>query len=211
MLLSGHPLQINPCGLIDTISPRLVRAAWSLKGYVWRHAGCLSIYGPLALFGQKEPGVSTTDPDARAIKMRMAASGPPTTARSERWLKARSWLTPAATLLGAGAARSGTRAILMPAEQGRAGVAEWRWRMRSPRGKGVSTTGMGECIHFRQWGLRQFIVRGVHKVGNRLESSWEGPIMEHCWLAPPRLFVPLTASGPCTVNLVLPSRRFYSG
>ena len=61
--------------------------------------------------------------------------------------------------------------------------------MRSPRGKGVSTTGMGECIHFRQWGLRQFIIRGVHKVGNRPESSWEGPIMEHRWLAPPRLFV----------------------
>lgn len=47
------------------------------------------------------------------------------------------------------------------------GVAAWRRRMRSPHGKGVyKRRGMGECINarFRQWGLRQFTVRGVHKV-----------------------------------------------
>lgn len=47
------------------------------------------------------------------------------------------------------------------------GVAAWRRRMRSPHGKGVyRRRAMGECINarFRQWGLRQFTVRGVHKV-----------------------------------------------
>ncbi|MGQ3296722.1 IS1182 family transposase [Reyranella sp.] len=47
------------------------------------------------------------------------------------------------------------------------GVAAWRRRMRSPHGKGVyKRRAMGECINarFRQWGLRQFTVRGVHKV-----------------------------------------------
>lgn len=47
------------------------------------------------------------------------------------------------------------------------GVAAWRRRMRSPHGKGVyKRRSMGECINarFRQWGLRQFTVRGVHKV-----------------------------------------------
>lgn len=47
------------------------------------------------------------------------------------------------------------------------GVAAWRRRMRSPHGKGVyKRRAPGECINarFRQWGLRQFTVRGVHKV-----------------------------------------------
>lgn len=47
------------------------------------------------------------------------------------------------------------------------GVAAWRRRMKSPHGKGVyKRRSMGECINarFRQWGLRQFTVRGVHKV-----------------------------------------------
>ena len=46
-------------------------------------------------------------------------------------------------------------------------LAAWRRRMRSPHGKGVyKRRAMGECINarFRQWGLRQFTVRGVHKV-----------------------------------------------
>lgn len=47
------------------------------------------------------------------------------------------------------------------------GVAAWRRRMRSPHGKGVyKRRAMGECINarFRQWGLRQFTVRGLQKV-----------------------------------------------
>jgi transposase len=51
------------------------------------------------------------------------------------------------------------------------GVAAWRRRMRSPHGKGVSRRrSMGECINarFRQWGLRQFTLRGVHKVKTAL-------------------------------------------
>lgn len=51
------------------------------------------------------------------------------------------------------------------------GVAAWRRRMRSPHGKGVyKRRAMGECINarFRQWGLRQFTVRGVHKVKTAL-------------------------------------------
>lgn len=47
------------------------------------------------------------------------------------------------------------------------GVLAWRRRMRSPHGKGVyKRRSRGECINarFRQWGLRQFAVRGVHKV-----------------------------------------------
>jgi len=47
------------------------------------------------------------------------------------------------------------------------GVAAWRRRMKSPHGKGVyKRRAPGECINarFRQWGLRQFAVRGVHKV-----------------------------------------------
>lgn len=47
------------------------------------------------------------------------------------------------------------------------GVAAWRRRMRSPHGKSVyKRRAPGECINarFRQWGLRQFAVRGVHKV-----------------------------------------------
>lgn len=51
------------------------------------------------------------------------------------------------------------------------GVAAWRRRMRSPHGKSVyKRRSMGECINarFRQWGLRQFTVRGVHKVKTAL-------------------------------------------
>ncbi len=47
------------------------------------------------------------------------------------------------------------------------GIAAWRRRMRSPHGKGVyKRRAMGECINarFRQWGLRQFTVRGLQKV-----------------------------------------------
>ncbi len=53
----------------------------------------------------------------------------------------------------------------------RPGVAAWRRRMRSPHGKGVyKRRSMGECINarFRQWGLRQFTVRGVRKVTTAL-------------------------------------------
>ena len=51
------------------------------------------------------------------------------------------------------------------------GVAAWRRRMKSPHGKGVyKRRSMGECINarFRQWGLRQFTVRGVRKVTTAL-------------------------------------------
>jgi transposase len=51
------------------------------------------------------------------------------------------------------------------------GVAAWRRRMKSPHGKGVyRRRSMGECINarFRQWNLRQFTVRGVHKVTTAL-------------------------------------------
>jgi transposase len=51
------------------------------------------------------------------------------------------------------------------------GVAAWRRRMKSPHGKGVyKRRSMGECINarFRQWGLRQFTVRGVHKIKTAL-------------------------------------------
>jgi len=47
------------------------------------------------------------------------------------------------------------------------GVAAWRRRMKSPHGKGVyKRRAMGECINarFRNWGLRQFLVRGREKV-----------------------------------------------
>ena len=51
------------------------------------------------------------------------------------------------------------------------GVAAWRRRMKSPCGKGVfRRRPMGECINarFRQWGLSQFTVRGVHKIKTAL-------------------------------------------
>jgi rubrerythrin len=51
------------------------------------------------------------------------------------------------------------------------GVAAWRRRMRSPHGKAVyKRRSMGECINarFRQWGLRQFTVRGVRKITTAL-------------------------------------------
>jgi transposase len=44
-----------------------------------------------------------------------------------------------------------------------AGVAAWRRRMKSPHGKGIyKRRAPGECINarFRNWGLRQFTVRG---------------------------------------------------
>ena len=47
------------------------------------------------------------------------------------------------------------------------GVAAWRKRMKSPHGKGVyKRRSPGECINarFRNWGLRQFTVRGREKV-----------------------------------------------
>ncbi len=46
-------------------------------------------------------------------------------------------------------------------------VAAWRRRMKSPHGKSVyKRRAPGECINarFRNWGLRQFTVRGQHKV-----------------------------------------------
>jgi transposase/vacuolar-type H+-ATPase subunit H len=58
-----------------------------------------------------------------------------------------------------------------PRPKDRPGVAAWRRRMKSPHGKGVyKRRSMGECINarFRQWGLRQFTVRGVHKVKTAL-------------------------------------------
>jgi transposase len=47
------------------------------------------------------------------------------------------------------------------------GMAAWRKRMKSPHGKGVyKRRAPGECINarFRNWGLRQFTVRGREKV-----------------------------------------------
>ena len=47
------------------------------------------------------------------------------------------------------------------------GVAAWRRRMKSPHGKAVyKRRAMGELINarLRQWGLRQFTVRGLEKV-----------------------------------------------
>lgn len=58
-----------------------------------------------------------------------------------------------------------------PRPKDRPGIAAWRRRMKSPHGKGVyRRRSMGECINarFRQWGLRQFTVRGVHKVKTAL-------------------------------------------
>jgi transposase len=52
------------------------------------------------------------------------------------------------------------------------GVARWRRRMNSPHGKGVyKRRAMGECINarFRQWGLRQFTLRGQEKVATMLK------------------------------------------
>jgi transposase len=51
------------------------------------------------------------------------------------------------------------------------GVLAWRRRMKSSHGKGVyKRRSMGECINarFRQWGLRQFTVRGLQKVKTAL-------------------------------------------
>jgi transposase len=52
------------------------------------------------------------------------------------------------------------------------GVARWRRRMNSPHGKAVyKRRAMGECINarFRQWGLRQFTLRGQEKVATMLK------------------------------------------
>jgi transposase len=52
------------------------------------------------------------------------------------------------------------------------GVARWRRRMKSPHGKGIyKRRAMGECINarFRQWGLRQFTLRGKDKVATVLK------------------------------------------
>jgi transposase len=59
----------------------------------------------------------------------------------------------------------------MPRRDDGPGVAAWRRRMKSPLGKGVyKRRTMGECINarFRQWNLRQFVVRGLCKVQNVL-------------------------------------------
>ena len=53
------------------------------------------------------------------------------------------------------------------------GVAAWRRRMKSPRGKALyKKRAPCECIHarFRNWGLRQFTVRGREKV--RAVALW---------------------------------------
>jgi len=58
-----------------------------------------------------------------------------------------------------------------PRPKDQPGVAAWRRRMKSPHGKGVyKRRSMGECINarFRQWGLRQFTVRGVRKATTAL-------------------------------------------
>ena len=47
------------------------------------------------------------------------------------------------------------------------GVAAWRRRMKSPRGKAIyKRRAPGECINarFRNWGLRQFALKGRQKV-----------------------------------------------
>jgi transposase len=47
------------------------------------------------------------------------------------------------------------------------GVGAWRRRMKSPHGKGVyRRRAPGECINarFRNWGLRQFTLRGMDKI-----------------------------------------------
>jgi transposase len=47
------------------------------------------------------------------------------------------------------------------------GVAAWRRRMKSPHGKGIyKRRAPGECINarFRNWGLKQFTVRGIEKI-----------------------------------------------
>jgi hypothetical protein len=51
------------------------------------------------------------------------------------------------------------------------GVAAWRRRMNSPHGKRIyKRRAPGECINarFRNWGLRQFTVRGIEKVNTIL-------------------------------------------
>lgn len=51
------------------------------------------------------------------------------------------------------------------------GVAAWRKRMKSPHGKAVyKRRAPGECINarFRNWGLRQFAVRGLEKINSVL-------------------------------------------
>jgi hypothetical protein len=54
------------------------------------------------------------------------------------------------------------------------GVAAWRRRMKSPVGKGIyKRRAPGECINarFRNWGLRQFTVRGIEKAMRSFTGS----------------------------------------
>ncbi len=60
------------------------------------------------------------------------------------------------------------------------GACEATWQRRL-------NDGDGRVHQLPAMRLRQFTVRGVHKVGNRPESSGEGSIMDHRWLAAPRL------------------------
>jgi transposase len=58
-----------------------------------------------------------------------------------------------------------------PRKDDGSGVAAWRRRMKSPHGKSVyKRRARGECINarFRNWGLRQFLVRGRDKVNTAL-------------------------------------------
>jgi transposase len=55
-----------------------------------------------------------------------------------------------------------------PCADDKPGVAAWRARMKSPHGKSVyKRRSRAECVNarFRNWGLYQFTVRGVEKVG----------------------------------------------
>jgi len=114
---------------------------------------------------QKEPRASTSDPEARIMKMADGGFRPAYNCQIE-------W-----------AAEKGIRVYGPPphskhktdpyaprADDG-PGVAAWRRRMKSPHGKGVyKRRAMGECINarFRQWGLTRFTVRGQAKVDTAL-------------------------------------------
>jgi transposase len=55
-----------------------------------------------------------------------------------------------------------------PRGKDKPGIAAWRARMKSPHGKSVyKRRARAECINarFRNWGLYQFTVRGIEKVG----------------------------------------------
>jgi transposase len=164
---------------------------------------------------QREPRASTTDPQARVMKMAdggyrpawncqiatvaqgqvVVAAGAMTTS-SDRGLQepmleglrqrygrlprrhlidggyhkneATQWAAEQGVLIYGPATRSKHRSDpYAPRAKDEPGVAAWRRRMKSPHGKGVyKRRAMGECINarLRQWGLRQFTVRGLHKV-----------------------------------------------